>query len=167
MVSDMKETERRLFHELIKNSKSSDRELAKMLGVSQPTITRTRKRLENQLISEYTIIPVWEKFGFEIMAFIYGKTQVPMKEDQEKLIAKAREWMNKHPNVIFSSSGHGMRMNSVTISFHRNYTCFSKFLSKYMTFWGEYLVNVETFLVSVEGGTILKPFSFRYLTEAE
>lgn len=163
----MKETQRRLFHELIKNSKRSDRQLAKMLGVSQPTITRTRKRLEKEMISEYTIIPVWEKFGFEIMAFIYGKTQTSMKEERKKLVAKAREWMNEHPNVIFSSSGHGMGMNSVTISFHRNYTCFSRFLSEYMTFWGDYLANVETFLVSVEGGTILKPFSFRYLTEAD
>lgn len=70
----MKEAERRLFHELIRNSKRSDRELAKILGVSQPTITRTRKRLDEEMISEYTIIPVWENLGFEIMAFIYGKT---------------------------------------------------------------------------------------------
>jgi len=51
-MKNMKETERKLFHELIKNSKRSDRELAKMLRVSQPTITRTRKRLENEMISE-------------------------------------------------------------------------------------------------------------------
>lgn len=161
----MKETERKLFHELIKNSKRSDRELAKMLGVSQPTITRTRKRLEETMISEYTIIPVWEKFGFEIMAFTCGKVNIPIKEEQRKLIEKAREWMKKNPNVIFSSSGHGMGMNSVTISFHRNYTCFSKFLSDYTEFWGDYLTNVENFLVSIEGGTTLKPFSLKYLTE--
>ncbi len=163
----MKETEKKLFHELIKNSKRSDRELAKMLGVSQPTITRTRKRLEEEMISEYTIIPVWQKFGFEIMAFIFGKTQFPIKEEEKKLVEKVREWMNNHPNVIFSSNGHGMGMSSVTVSFHRNYTCFSKFLSEYMTFWGEYLANVEAFLVSIEGGVTLKPFSLRYLTEAK
>ncbi|MFP3984918.1 MAG: Lrp/AsnC family transcriptional regulator [Candidatus Bathyarchaeia archaeon] len=163
----MRETEEKLFHELVKNSKRSDRELAKLLGVSQPTVTRTRKRLEKELISEYTIIPVWEKFGFEIMAFTYGKTQVHIKEEQRKFVTKAREWMNSHPNVIFSSSGHGMGMNSVTISFHRNYTCFSNFLSEYMAFWGDYLADVETFLVSIQGGTIFKLFSFKYLTEAK
>lgn len=104
----MKETERKLFHELIKNSKRSDRELAKMLGVSQPTITRTRKRLENEMISEYTIVPVWENFGFEIMAFICGKVQAPTKEEQITIVKKARAWIGKQPNVIFSSNGHGL-----------------------------------------------------------
>jgi DNA-binding Lrp family transcriptional regulator len=163
----MKETERKLFHELIKNSKRSDRELAKMLGVSQPTITRTRKRLENEMISEYTIIPVWENFGFEIMAFICAKIQAPTKEEQKKIVDRAREWMRKQPNIIFSSSGHGMGMNALTISFHRNYTCFSRFLTEYTNFWTDYLVSVETFLVSIEGGTTLKPFSLKYLAEAE
>jgi DNA-binding Lrp family transcriptional regulator len=166
-MKDMKETERKLFHELIKNSKRSDRELAKMLGVSQPTITRTRKRLESEMISEYTIIPVWENFGFEIMAFIYGKVQAPTKEEQIKIVKKAREWIGKQPNVIFSSNGHGMGMNSVTISFHRNYTCFSRFLTEYTAFWADYLISVETFLVSIKGGTTLKPFSLKYLTEVE
>ena len=163
----MKETERKLFHELIKNSKRSDRELAKMLGVSQPTITRTRKRLENEMISEYTIIPVWESFGFEIMAFICGKIQAPTKEEQKKITDRAREWMRKQPNIIFSSNGHGMGMNALTISFHRNYTGFSRFLTEYTDFWTDYLVNVETFLVSIKGGTTLKPFSLKYLAEAE
>jgi len=163
----MKETEFRLFNELIKNSKRSDRELAKLLGVSQPTITRTRKRLEKEMISEYTIIPVWEKFGFEIMAFVYGKAQIPIKEERKKFIAQAREWMNQHPNVVFSSTGQGIGMNTITISFHKNYTCFSKFLSEYMAFWGDYLTSVETFLVSVQGGMTFKPFSLKYLTEVK
>lgn len=163
----MKETERKLFHELIKNSKRSDRELAKMLGVSQPTITRTRKRLENEMIGEYTIVPVWENFGFEIMAFICGKIQASTKEEQKKIVDRARDWLANQPNVIFSSSGHGMGMNCLTISFHRNYTCFSRFLSDYTAFWADYSVNVETFLVSIKGGTTLKPFSLKYLTEAE
>jgi len=42
----------RLLLELLKDSKRSDRELAKVLGVSQPTVSRTRSRLvsyENSL----------------------------------------------------------------------------------------------------------------------
>ena len=37
-----------LLRELLKNSKRSDRDLAKSLGVSQPTLTRMRKRLEKE-----------------------------------------------------------------------------------------------------------------------
>jgi DNA-binding Lrp family transcriptional regulator len=41
----MKETALKLIAELMKNSRRSDRELAKAVGVSQPTVTRTIKKL--------------------------------------------------------------------------------------------------------------------------
>jgi DNA-binding Lrp family transcriptional regulator len=56
-----------LLYELIKNSRRSDRDLAKILHVSQPTITRMRKKLEtNDFILEYTLVPNFAKLGFEI-----------------------------------------------------------------------------------------------------
>ena len=42
----MKKRMMSLLLELLKDSKRSDRELAKILGVSQPTITRLRHKLE-------------------------------------------------------------------------------------------------------------------------
>lgn len=44
----MKDVELKLISELLKNSRRSDRELAKTLGVSQPTVSRTLKRLEKE-----------------------------------------------------------------------------------------------------------------------
>ena len=41
----MKKRMMSLLLELLKDSKRSDRELAKVLGVSQPTVTRMRQRL--------------------------------------------------------------------------------------------------------------------------
>lgn len=38
-----------------------------------------------------------------------------MKDEQKKLVEKAKDWLNKHPNVVFSSSEHGLEMTSVTI----------------------------------------------------
>jgi DNA-binding Lrp family transcriptional regulator len=49
----MKDIERRLISELMKNSRRSDRELAKALGTSQPTITRGKLEREG-IIKEYT-----------------------------------------------------------------------------------------------------------------
>lgn len=50
----MKKVELKVLSELMKNSKISDRELAKTIGVSQPTVTRARTRLEkNGYIQEY------------------------------------------------------------------------------------------------------------------
>jgi len=44
----MREIEWKVLSELMKNSKLSDRELARKLGSSQPTVTRTRRRLEEK-----------------------------------------------------------------------------------------------------------------------
>ena len=44
----IKEVEWKLISELMKNSRRSDRELAKTIGVSQPTVSRLIKRLEKE-----------------------------------------------------------------------------------------------------------------------
>lgn len=69
-----KDLPHKLSRELIRNSKQSDRDLAKILNVSQPTITRTRHKLEeNKMIQDYTIIPDFRKMGFEILALTFVK----------------------------------------------------------------------------------------------
>jgi len=46
----------KLLFALIKNSKRSDRDLAKTLGFSQPTVTRLRQTLEKEAVKQYTLI---------------------------------------------------------------------------------------------------------------
>ena len=65
----MKDTELKLVSELMKNSRRSDRELARLIGVSQPTVSRMIKNLEKEgIIQEYTMIPDMIKLGIEIVA---------------------------------------------------------------------------------------------------
>ncbi|MFZ0965605.1 MAG: Lrp/AsnC family transcriptional regulator, partial [Candidatus Bathyarchaeia archaeon] len=60
----MKKVELNLISELMKNSRQSDRNLAKVIGVSQPTVTRIRNKLEKEgYIREYTMIPDFSKLG--------------------------------------------------------------------------------------------------------
>lgn len=61
----------------MKNSKRSDRELSKIVRVSQPTITRTRLEREGY-IKEYTIIPDFAKLGFELLAITFVKLRLRM-----------------------------------------------------------------------------------------
>ena len=62
----------KLLYEMMRNSKRSDRGIAKIIGVSQPTITRMRQRLEKTgYIRDYTVIPNLEKLGYEIAAFTF------------------------------------------------------------------------------------------------
>jgi DNA-binding Lrp family transcriptional regulator len=71
----------RLIVELMKNSRRSDRELAKAIGCSQPTVSRLIKKLEKEgIVREYTIIPDFRKLGYEIM----GITSIAVHEQLYK-----------------------------------------------------------------------------------
>ena len=87
----MKKIEWKLISELMKNSKNSDRELAKRIGVSQPTITRARSRLEKEgYIKEYTMIPDFGKLGFELMSINLAKMR--KEPTEEEYIKIKKEW---------------------------------------------------------------------------
>jgi len=156
----------KLLFELVKNSKRSDRELAKILGVSQPTVTRMRQKLEKKTIKEYTAIPDWVELGYELMAFTFINFSFLPSEKQEQA-RKAKDWLMKSPNIIFASSGDGMGKNGMCISFHKNYTSFANFVTECQTTWGTNLKDIGFFLVSLKGGLILKPFSLKYLEKVE
>ena len=158
-----KELPRQLLRELLKNSKRSDRELAKVLKVSQPTITRTRGKLEqNGLIQDYTIIPDFRKMGFEIMALTFVKMHPDVR--QAEVFEKAKKESSKFPNVIFASSGEGLGMTGVIMSFHKDYTDYHKTMNLFRADWKEYFGDIESFVVSLEEGAY-KSFSLTYLKD--
>ncbi|MDH5389876.1 MAG: winged helix-turn-helix transcriptional regulator [Candidatus Bathyarchaeota archaeon] len=105
-----------LLLELLKDSKRSDRELAKVLDVSQPTVSRMRSRLLKEgAIKEFTVIPDFVKLGYEIMAITCVKVKEKMIMKLEK---KAEEYMKTQPSIIFAGgggSGHGKeRSNDIS-----------------------------------------------------
>jgi len=156
----MKKNEMRLLVELIKNSSRSDRKLAKVLGTSQPTVTRMRNKLVKEgFVQEFTVIPDFVKMGFEIVAVTLTKT---------KFEPKSRERLKKSimakPNIIFYAEAEGMGKNGICISFHKNYADYSKFITQYMTEWTDVIENYDTILISIPG-RIVKPLSLKYLTE--
>ena len=159
----MKRIENKLLFELVKNSKKSDRELAKVLGVSQPTVTRTRRRLEKEAkIREYTAIPDWAMMGYEIVAFTF----VSISGDAE-LSKRAQEWTEKSREIVFASGGEGLGMNGVMVSLHKDYTSFLDFISGFRREWADFLKETSSFVVSLKTKEPLmaKPFSFKYLAE--
>jgi len=152
-----------LLLELLKDSKRSDRELAKVLRVSQPTVTRTRSRLVKEgVIKEFTVIPDFVKMGYEIMAVSCVKTRRVSPEVTEKGI----RWMTKHPNIIFAARAEGMGRNGLAVSLHRDYTEYSRFVTESLQYWGEDVEDYDTMLISLKG-TIAKPLSLKYLAEVE
>jgi len=164
-----KQTLIKLLYELMKNSKRSDRDLAKVIGVSQPTITRTRKKLEKMgYIKEYTVIPDMTKIGLEIIAFTFlNLVKHPAETERSPSATKSYEnlqkWLETNPNIMFLAVGSGLNgKNSVMITAHKDFTDYSEFISDLRSRWAAYLSDVDTFLISTKG-KMQKPFSFKYI----
>ncbi|TET65305.1 winged helix-turn-helix transcriptional regulator [Candidatus Bathyarchaeota archaeon] len=158
-----KELTKKLLIELLRNSKESDRKLAKKLGVSQPTVTRTRGKIEREgLIRSYTVIPDWKKLGFEIFVLTFVKMNPEVMS--EELYRKLRNYAAKFSNVIFSSRGQGLGMTGVIMSLHKDYRDYSQKIGKFRNDWAQYLEDLQSFIMVTDEGEI-KEFSFRYLDE--
>ncbi len=117
----------KLLYELIKNSRRSDRDLAKVLGFSQPTVTRTRRKLEDdKYVLQYTAVPDFTKLGFELIAFTFAQWLPEEKAKTET----SYKWLEKDPRIIFTSEGNGLNgKNFAIITLHKNYTDYSNFIA--------------------------------------
>ena len=160
----MKELRKKLLAELFKNSRRSDRELAKTLGSSQPTITRARHKIEREgIIRNYTIVPDWRKIGFNILALTFVKMHPELLS--EELIGKVKQYAAKFPDSIFASTGEGLGMTGVIVSFHEDYRDYAQKLSLFRMDWGKYMEDIKSFTI-VTGEGKIKEFSFTYLAHA-
>jgi len=145
-----------LLYELTKNSRRSDRDLAKTLGLSQPSIGRLRKILEEEAILQYTAIPDFSYVGFDLMVF----TLYRRKEPLEPIMKGTERWLNEQPNVLFLSEGQGMEADRVAISVHKDYADFSEFHKEFRKEMNPYLETCKTFMVSLRGHRISRFFPF-------
>ena len=151
----------KLLYEMMKNSKRSDRALAKIIGVSQPTITRMRQRLEKtEYIQDYTIIPNLEKLGYEIAAFTFMNT---VNTGAKELSENMEKWIESNPKIVFVANGDGLNgKNSVMVSMHKDFTDYSEFMSEFRSKWTANVRDIDSFLVPLRG-RLPKRFGFGYL----
>jgi DNA-binding Lrp family transcriptional regulator len=159
----------KLLFELMKNARRSDRELAKILGVSQPTVSRRRGFLERELIDDYTAIPKWEKLGYEIFAITLVKTKPVFSTKEKYLTVRKRgmTWLMKQPNIIMGGAIEGIGMNSFIFSIHKNYSDYDEFLHDVRLEMGDLIDEVQTLLVNLGARERVKPLNFKYLAELE
>ena len=167
-MKKLKPIEYKIIAELIKNSKISDRKLAKKLGVSQPTITRRRASLEQQGLINYTVVPDFIKLGLEVMCimFVAWRPEIRAQERESVEFAKrALTFVNTNPNVVFVSTGQGLKKDGVAISFHESFADYVKFRRDFEIDWGRYMSSMESFLISLNTDNILKEPSPKYLSK--
>lgn len=159
-----KDTLMALLLEYLKDSNRSDKQLAKTLGVSQPTVSRMRNKLLTEgIVRHFSAFPDFAKMGYEIMAFSCAKFNM---EKIVEIKRKAEKWAQQNPEIIFTSRAQGMGMDAVAISIHKNYADYDAFIKRNRLLWGDLMVKSHQMLVDLKG-EISKPLSLKYLADAE
>jgi DNA-binding Lrp family transcriptional regulator len=166
-MKKLKTVDYNLLWELMRDSRRSDRQLAKSLGVSQPTVSRKRELLEKMFLDGYTAIPKWEKIGLELIAFTFVKHKIKFAspEVRDAAYKKVNEWMMKQPNVVLALEGQGMGWDGIFVSIHRNYADFAEFIKKHNSELSEFLVDCQSFIGDTSPANTRKPFHLKYLTK--
>ena len=93
----------RLLLEYLKDSSRSDRQIAKVLGASEATVSRRKRRLVAEgLVYQFSVMPNFSKIGYEIMAFSYVKFK---PEKIPEIEARAKDCARK---IMKYYSLHGL-----------------------------------------------------------
>lgn len=169
MVKSSKKSRKiKLIHELLKDSSRSDRELSKVIGVSQPTISKMKKDLiARGVIQGFTMIPKFSKIGYTLLAitFVKVKNILSSAEDLKENTENAKKWLNQQSNVIFADFCRGLDMDALMISLHRSYQDFDNFINDHNEKLGYQVTGIKSTLVNLAGDQTLKQFHFKYLAD--
>lgn len=162
-----KEIDYKIIAELLKNSKLSDRFLAHKLGVSQPTVSRRRMMLEKTTIDNYTMVPKWDKIGYEILTINFVKIKLAIAADEKYKAVRERgmKWLMKQPNIIMAGASRGMGMDAFSIALHKSYADYDEWFRNFRGEWGDLVDDIQSVIVNLRGGEIIKPLNFKYLSE--
>jgi DNA-binding Lrp family transcriptional regulator len=163
----MKDVELKLISELMKNSRRSDRDLAKVIGASQPTVTRLRSKLEKEgIIREYTMIPDFAKIGYRIMAITFALSRSLNKEEAERVQKKIADSVkDKQFEFIMLERGDGLGFDGVIISLHEDYASYLKVSEWLGQFDFLEVVKTNSFLINLEDDVRYRPLTFSMLAK--
>ncbi len=119
--------------------------------------------MEREGFIEYTGVPNLQKLGIEIIAMTFGNWKHEQYPDTR--VREAEGFAEKHPNLIFLSSGRGLDSDRVAISVHKDYSDYVKFLQEIKTDWGEFMKITGSFLISVSSDEPVRSMTFKYLAD--
>ncbi len=154
---------------LLSLSNKSDRAIAKILGISNTSLSKRRRRLEKDgCIKEYTVIPDLHSMGLDVIVFYFSSTSDMLTPAQLK---ESRELALKHPEVLCLLEEQNLAGTSwFAVTIHKTYDGFVE-LSKKVQEDVLSLHPQSQILPRYERHTLIfhteklfpKPFSFRNL----
>ena len=164
----MKDIELKLISELMKNSRRSDRELAKTIHVSQPTVSRMIKKLEkNGVIEEYTMIPNFSKLGFNILTLVFTKMKKELTQDLiRKVRERVREDEKENPSsVLMALGGLGIDSDRVLVLLSEDFSTYSKYLSMVKEYPLIEIESIKSFMIDLADRRHFRPLTFSSLAK--
>ena len=163
----MKDIETRLIAELVKNSRRSDRELARAIGASQPTVTRIRNKLEKEgYVKEYTMIPDFRKLGYELLSLTFVRLRKDLSEKEiEKARETARESMKKAGfGFLMLERGIGFEYDGAFLTLHESYSSYVEFVNWLKEFSFLEISAVDSFLINLADEVRYLPLTLSVLS---
>ena len=158
----LKGTKAALISELISNSRRSDRELARAIGVSQPTVSRMIKRLESEgVVNEYTMIPNFRKLGYNLCAFIFLRLKDLPPEGIEKVREAVKESLSQSNFVILLlERGLGIGRDAVMVCLYKDYATYAQHRNIIREFPYITASDVDSFLVDLNDNLHYRSLTF-------
>ena len=166
MKGRIRDIELRVLSALMIDGRMSDRALAKKLGVSQPTVSRVRTKLEKEgYIREYTAIPDLAKLGYEILALTFVKFK-RVSGEKAKLARKVAEeiLVDGLFNVVVFQTGISPGYDGLLASYHKDYTSYVKMLDHLKRSALE-VDRIDNYLVSLQDPISNKPLTYKSLAK--
>lgn len=151
----------------MKNSRRSDRYLAKAVGVSQPTISRMTKKLEKEgYIKEYTIIPDFAKLGYTLLGFTFVRQKNVTAEELKKVKKSTAELEDKNPFAkVTMVHGMGLGKDFLFTAFYKDYSEFTKSMEHVKKLPFTDIDEIDTFLVNTSDPRNVRLLSMRKVAD--
>ncbi|MEM5829565.1 MAG: winged helix-turn-helix transcriptional regulator [Candidatus Aenigmatarchaeota archaeon] len=151
----LKKREREVFIQLLENARVPDKHIAKLLNITQPTVTRIRQRLEKMgYIKKYKPVVDFQKLGMSLVALTLFRIADFSKIDVK---GKMLPDLSKMPQVFLLAQGEGMGKTSVVGTIHKSFSDFEEWMASLRKKHGKYMEDVEHFIFSIN--KIQKEFS--------
>jgi DNA-binding Lrp family transcriptional regulator len=143
----LRRREKDVFVHLLANARMPDKHIAKILGITQPTVTRIRQKLEkNGYINGYRPVVDFQKMGIGIIVITLFRISDFSKTEEIK--RKVVPELRKTPEIVLVAEGEGMGKTSVIISVHKDFREFEELAIDIRQKYGKYMDDIEQFIFS-------------------
>jgi DNA-binding Lrp family transcriptional regulator len=152
----------------MKNSRRSDRQLAKAIGISQPTASRLIRKLEKEgVIKEYTMIPDFTRLGYTLMAATLLQVQEPLIQERFQEIRKVSTKIDKIASYagLLAVNSIGGNKNRLFITFYESYSDYVEGMKLARQIPFVNVESVESFLVDLDDETNFRVLSISAIAD--